>query len=226
MEDSIIDRCVNNGSVNVEKSGEAISLGGICGSATGVIKNSTNYASVVYTGTDSNDYCFVGGILGTTIYAASVETHFFNCINIGNVSGNEESASGIGGILGRASVLNTSVFMYNCVNMGSSSKNAIAGKYAGGVSLTGKDQVNTEFTYYLEASAPSVFAWEHANAKAYSVKKRVDLYMTTDLVTVETLPSNDLIELLNAWVNKKNLSGATQYLNWDIVDDRPSLLYE
>lgn len=226
MEDSVIDGCVNNGSVNIKKSGEAISLGGICGSATGVIKNSTNYASVVYTGTDSNDYCFVGGILGTTIYAASVETHFFNCINIGDVSGNEESASGIGGILGRASVLNTSVYMYNCVNIGSSSKNAIAGKYAGGVSLTGKDQVNTEFTYYLEASAPSVFAWEHANAKAYSVKKRVDLYMTTDLVTVETLPSNDLIELLNAWVNKKNLSGATQYLNWDIVDDRPSLLYE
>lgn len=226
MEDSIIDRCVNKGSVKLENSGEALSLGGICGSATGVIKNSTNYASVVYTGTDSNDYCFVGGILGTTIYAASVETHFFNCINIGNVSGNEESASGIGGILGRASVLNTSVYMYNCVNMGSSSKNAIAGKYVGGVSLTGKDQVHTYFTYYLENSAPSVFEWTHDNAKAYSFKKRAALYMTTERVTVGTFPSDDLIYLLNEWVDVKNTSGAEQYLSWGSdVDGKLSLVY-
>lgn len=227
MEDSIIDRCVNKGSVKLENSGEALSLGGICGSATGVIKNSTNYASVVYTGTDSNDYCFVGGILGTTIYAASVETHFFNCINIGNVSGNEESASGIGGILGRASVLNTSVYMYNCVNMGSSSKNAIAGKYVGGVSLTGKDQVHTYFTYYLENSAPSVFEWTHDNAKAYSFKKRAALYMTTERVTVGTFPSDDLIYLLNEWVDVKNSSGAEQYLSWGSdVDGKPALVYK
>lgn len=227
MEDSIIDRCVNKGSVKLENSGEALSLGGICGSATGVIKNSTNYASVVYIGTDSNDYCFVGGILGTTIYAASVETHFFNCINIGNVSGNEESASGIGGILGRASVLNTSVYMYNCVNMGSSSKNAIAGKYVGGVSLTGKDQVHTYFTYYLENSAPSVFEWTHDNAKAYSFKKRAALYMTTERVTVGTFPSDDLIYLLNDWVDVKNSSGAEQYLSWGSdVDGKPALVYK
>lgn len=227
MEDSIIDRCINKGSVKLEISGEALSLGGICGSATGVIKNSTNYASVVYTGTDSNDYCFVGGILGTTIYAASVETHFFNCINIGNVSGNEESASGIGGILGRASVLNTSVYMYNCVNMGSSSKNAIAGKYVGGISLTGKDQVHTYFTYYLENSAPSVFEWTHDNAKAYSFKKRAALYMTTERVTVGTFPSDDLIYLLNEWVDVKNSSGAEQYLSWGSdVDGKPALVYK
>lgn len=227
MEDSIIDRCVNKGSVKLENSGEALSLGGICGSATGVIKNSTNYASVVYTGTDSNDYCFVGGILGTTIYAASVETHFFNCINIGDVSGNEASASGIGGILGRASVLKTSVYMYNCVNMGSSSKNAIAGKYAGGVSLTGKDQVHTYFTYYLENSAPSVFEWTHDNAKAYSFKKRAALYMTTERVTVGTFPSDDLIYLLNDWVDVKNSSGAEQYLSWGSdVDGKPALVYK
>ena len=224
MEDSIIDRCVNKGSVKLEISGEAISLGGICGSATGVIKNSTNYASVDYKEVKSNDYCFVGGILGTTIYAASVETRFFNCINIGNVSGNEASASGIGGILGRASVLNTSVYMFNCVNMGNSSKNAIAGKYAGGVSLTGEDQVHTVFTYYLKDSAPSVFAWDNPAAKAYLFDKRAGLYMTTDLVTIETLPSNDLIELLNAWVTA-NSNDTEQYLKWGIVDGKPSLVY-
>lgn len=224
MEDSIIDRCVNKGSVKVEKSGEAISLGGICGSATGVIKNSTNYASVDYKEVKSNDYCFVGGILGTTIYAASVETHFFNCINIGDVSGNKESASGIGGILGRASVINTSVYMFNCVNMGSSSKNAIAGKYAGGVSLTGEDQVHTVFTYYLENSAPSVFAWDNPAAKAYLFNKSDGLYKTSDPVTIETLPSNDLIELLNAWVTA-NSNDTEKYLQWDIVDGKPSLVY-
>lgn len=224
MEDSIIDRCVNKGSVKLEISGEAISLGGICGSATGVIKNSTNYASVDYKEVKSNDYCFVGGILGTTIYAASVETRFFNCINIGNVSGNEASASGIGGILGRASVLNTSVYMFNCVNMGNSSKNAIAGKYAGGVSLTGKDQVNTYFTYYLENSAPSVFAWDNPAAKAYLFNKSDGLYKTSDPVTIETLPSNDLIELLNAWVTV-NSNDTEKYLQWAIVDDKPSLVY-
>lgn|GEM_PF-6025316 len=224
MEDSIIDRCVNKGSVKLEKSGKSLSLalGGICGSATGVIKNSTNYDSVVYTETSSNDSCFVGGILGTTTVSADVDTELYNCINIGDVSGNEESASGIGGILGDAYILNCSVSMKNCVNMGNSSKNAIAGKCVG----TSKDKARIDFTYYLEDSAPSVFAWSHDNAKAYSFKKRADLYMTTELVTVETLPSNDLIELLNAWVDKKNSSGAEQYLKWDIVDDRPSLVYE
>lgn len=226
MEDSIIDRCVNKGSVKLENSGEALSLGGICGSATGVIKNSTNYASVDYKEVKSNDYCFVGGILGTTIYAATVETHFFNCINIGDVSGNEASASGIGGILGRASVLKTSVYMYNCVNMGSSSKNAIAGKYAGGFSSTGDDQVHTFFTYYLENSAPSVFEWTHDNAKAYSFKKRAALYMTTERVTVGTFPSDDLIYLLNEWVDVKNSSGTEQYLSWGSgVDGNPALSY-
>lgn len=225
MEDSIIDRCVNKGSVKLENSGEALSLGGICGSATGVIKNSTNYASVDYKEVKSNDYCFVGGILGTTIYNASVETKFYNCINIGDVSGNEESASGIGGILGRASVLNTSVYMYNCVNMGSSSKNAIAGKYAGGVSLTGKDQVHTFFTYYLKDSAPLPFAWTHDNAKAYSFKKRAALYMTTERVTVGTFPSDDLIYLLNEWV-EVNSNDTEKYLKWSSdVDGNPALSY-
>ncbi len=223
MEDSIIDRCVNKGSVKFEKSGEA-TLGGICGSATGVIKNSTNYASVDYKEVKSNDHCFVGGILGTTIYAASVETHFFNCINIGNVSGNEESASGIGGILGRAGVINTSVYMFNCVNMGSSSKNAIAGKYAGGVSLTGPDQVHTFFTYYLKDSAPSVFAWDNPAAKAYLFNKRAGLYMTTEELTVGNTTSNNLIDLLNAWVTA-NSNDTEQYLQWAIVDDKPALVY-
>jgi len=224
MEDSVIDRCVNKGSVKLEKSGESLSLalGGICGSATGVIKNSTNYDSVVYTETSSNDSCFVGGILGTTTINANINTELYNCINIGDVSGNEASGSGIGGILGDAYIFSCSVSMQNCVNMGNSSKNAIAGKCVG----TSKDKTKIDFTYYLEYSAPSVFAWSHANAKAYSFKKRATLYMTTELVTIETLPSNDLIELLNAWVDKENLSGATQYLNWDIVDDRPSLLYK
>ena len=224
MENSIIDRCVNKGSVKLEKSGKSLSLalGGICGSATGVIKNSTNYDSVVYTETSSNDSCFVGGILGTTTVSADVDTELYNCINIGDVSGNEESASGIGGILGDAYILNCSVSMKNCVNMGNSSKNAIAGKCVG----TSKDKTTIDFTYYLEDSAPSVFAWNHDNAKAYSFKKCADLYMTTDRVTVGTFLSDDLIELLNAWVDKKNSSGAEQYLNWDTVDDRPSLVYE
>lgn len=224
MEGSIIDRCVNKGSVKLEKSGTSFSLalGGICGSATGYIKNSTNYASVVYTETSSDYSCFVGGILGTTTINAGIDTKLYNCINIGDVSGNEATASGIGGILGDASVISCSVKMQNCVNMGKSSKNAIAGKCTG----TSKDKAHIDFTYYLENSAPLAFAWKHDNAKAYSFKKRVDLYMTTDLVTIETLPSNDLIELLNAWVDANNSSGTEQYLSWGSgVDGKPSLGY-
>lgn len=221
MEDSVIDGCVNKGSVNIKKSGTYISLGGICGSATGVIKNSTNYASVVYTEEKSNDSCFVGGILGTTKIGAGVDTELYNCINIGNVSGNEETTSGIGGILGDAYVLSCSVFMQNCVNMGNSSKNAIAGKCAG----TSKDKAHIDFAYYLENSATSDFAWDNPKPKAYSFKKRVDLYMTTELVTIGTLPSNDLIDLLNAWVTA-NSSDTKKYLKWEIVDDRPSLSYK
>lgn len=221
MEDSVIDGCVNKGSVNIKKSGTYISLGGICGSATGVIKNSTNYASVVYTEEKSNDSCFVGGILGTTKIGAGVDTELYNCINIGDVSGNEETTSGIGGILGDAYVLSCSVFMQNCVNMGNSSKNAIAGKCAG----TSKDKAHIDFAYYLEGSATSDFAWDNPNPKAYSFKKRAALYMTTERVTVGTFPSDDLIYLLNEWVDVKNSSGAEQYLRWAIVDDKPALVY-
>lgn len=221
MEDSVIDGCVNNGSVNIKKSGTFISLGGICGSATGVIKNSTNYASVVYTEEKSNDSCYIGGILGTTKIDAGVNTELYNCINIGDVSGNEETTSGIGGILGDAYVLSCSVKMQNCVNMGKSSKNAIAGKYFG---FGDKNKVDVDFTYYLKDSAPSVFAWDNPAAKAYLFDKRAGLYMTTDLVTIETLPSNDLIELLNAWVTA-NSNDTEQYLKWGIVDGKPSLVY-
>lgn len=221
MEDSVIDGCVNKGSVNIKKSGTFISLGGICGSATGVIKNSTNYASVVYTEEKSNDSCFVGGILGTTKIGAGVDTKLYNCINIGDVSGNEETTSGIGGILGDAYVLSYSVFMQNCVNMGNSSKNAIAGKCAG----TSKDKAHIDFAYYLEGSATSDFAWDNPKPKAYSFKKRAALYMTTERVTVGTFPSDDLIYLLNEWVDVKNSSGAEQYLRWAIVDDKPALVY-
>lgn len=223
MEDSVIDRCVNNGSVKIEKSGKLIPLGGICGSATGVIKNSTNYASVVYKEVNSNDSCYIGGILGTTTINADVNTYLYNCINIGDVSGNEESTSGIGGILGDAYIMNDdcSVYMQNCVNMGNSSKNAIAGKCVG----FSKDKAHIDFTYYLENSEQAAFAWTHDEAKAYSFKKRAALYMTTDLVTVETLPSNDLIDLLNAWVTA-NSTETEKYLNWVIVDNIPSLVYE
>ncbi len=223
MEDSVIDRCVNKGSVKLEKSGESLSLalGGICGSATGVIKNSTNYDSVVYTETSSNDSCFVGGILGTTTINANINTELYNCINIGDVSGNEASGSGIGGILGDAYIFGCSVSMQNCVNMGNSSKNAIAGKCVG----TSKDKTKIDFTYYLEYSAPSVFAWSHANAKAYLFKKRDDLYKTSASVTVGTFSSDDLIELLNAWVTA-NSSDTEKYLQWNTVDGNPSLVYE
>lgn len=221
MEDSVIDGCVNNGSVNIKKSGTFISLGGICGSATGVIKNSTNYASVVYTEEKSNDSCYIGGILGTTKIDAGVNTELYNCINIGDVSGNEETTSGIGGILGDAYVLSCSVKMQNCVNMGKSSKNAIAGKYFG---FGDKNKVDVDFTYYLKDSAPSVFAWDNPAAKAYLFDKRAGLYMTTDLVTIETLPSNDLIDLLNAWVTA-NSNDTEKYLQWGIVDGKPSLVY-
>lgn len=221
MEDSVIDGCVNKGSVNIKKSGTYISLGGICGSATGVIKNSTNYASVVYTEEKSNDSCYIGGILGTTKINADLDTYLYNCINIGDISGNEETTSGIGGILGDAYVINSSVYMQNCVNMGNASKNAIAGKYFG----LSKDKAHIDFTYYLEDSAPSVFAWKHDNAKAYSFKKRVDLYMTSDPVTIETLPSNNLIDLLNAWVTA-NSNDTEKYLKWGSdVDGKPSFVY-
>lgn len=223
MEDSVIDGCVNKGSVNIKKSGTFISLGGICGSATGVIKNSTNYASVVYTEEKSNDSCFVGGILGTTKMGAGVDTKLYNCINIGDVSGNEETTSGIGGILGDAYVLSYSVFMQNCVNMGNSSKNAIAGKCAG----TSKDKAHIDFAYYLEGSATSDFAWDNPKPKAYSFKKRAALYMTTERVTVGTFPSDDLIYLLNEWVETNNSSGAEQYLSWGSdVDGKPALVYK
>ena len=221
MEGSIIDRCVNKGSVNIKKSGTFIFLGGICGSATGVIKNSTNYASVVYTEEKSNDSCYIGGILGTTKIDAGVNTELYNCINIGDVSGNEETTSGIGGILGDAYVLSCSVKMQNCVNMGKSSKNAIAGKYFG---FGDKNKVDVDFTYYLKDSAPQAFAWKHDNAKAYLFNKSDGLYKTSASVTVGTFPSNDLIYLLNAWVTA-NSNDTEQYLKWGIVDGKPSLVY-
>lgn len=220
MEDSVIDGCVNKGSVKIEISGNFIPLGGICGSATGVIKNSANYASVVYTEVNSSNSCYIGGILGTARIDSNVDTYLYNCINIGDISGNEETTSGIGGILGAAYVINNSVYMQNCVNMGNSSKNAIAGKCVG----TSKDKAHIDFTYYLEDSAPQAFAWKHDNAKAYLFNKSDGLYKTSASVTVGTFPSNDLIYLLNAWVTA-NSNDTEQYLKWGIVDGKPSLVY-
>lgn len=142
----------------------------------------------------------IGGFCGWIFNDSSI----LNCINLGKI---ESTSGGVtGGIVGFGAA-DSSFTIYNCVNVGTVAGNgdvgAIIGRLNKGV---------IENSYYLSGSASSGSSFDSS-------------FKTMNTLTVEGTTSNNLIDLLNAWVDKENLTGATQYLRWAIVDGNPALSY-
>lgn len=191
----------NNGTIENCKNNATISNsgnfgGGIVGQLNNAkIKNCTNNGKVVGPSGD------IGGFCGWIFNDSSI----LNCINLGKI---ESTSGGVtGGIVGFGAV-DSSFTIYNCVNVGTVAGNgdvgAIIGRLNKGV---------IENSYYLSGSASS------GSGSSFDSS-----FKTTRTLTVEGTTSNNLIDLLNAWVDVKNSSGQ-QYFEWKIVDGNPALSY-
>jgi len=142
-----------------------------------------------------------GGFCGRTFNDCSI----LNCINLGKIENTDLGATG-----GFVGFVNGNSGINNCVNVGTVAGNRDVG------AIVGRNYNNgvIKNSYYLSGSASSSFGSSFDS----SLK-------TTNTLTVEGTASNDLIELLNAWVTA-NSSETEQYLKWAIVDNIPSLVYE
>lgn len=191
----------NNGTIENCKNNATISNtgnfgGGIVGQLNNAkIKNCTNNGKVVGPSGD------IGGFCGWIFNDSSI----LNCINLGKI---ESTSGGVtGGIVGFGAA-DSSFTIYNCVNVGTVAGNgdvgAIIGRLNKGV---------IENSYYLSGSASS------GSGSSFDSS-----FKTMNTLTVEGITSNNLIDLLNAWVTV-NSNDTEQYLNWDIVDGKPSLVY-
>lgn len=192
----------NNGTIENCKNNATISNtgnfgGGIVGQLNNAkIKNCTNNGKVVGPSGD------IGGFCGWIFNDSSI----LNCINLGKI---ESTSGGVtGGIVGFGAA-DSSFTIYNCVNVGTVAGNgdvgAIIGRLNKGV---------IENSYYLSGSASS------GSGSSFDSS-----FKTMNTLTVEGITSNNLIDLLNAWVTV-NSNDTEQYLNWGSgVDGKLSLVY-
>lgn len=170
----------------------------------GIIENCENNATI--SNSDS-----IGGIVGKLTGGTTIS----NCINKGDI---EASYKG-GGICGWS--LNSSNSILNCINLG---KVTGSGTSATLGAIVATNAGNVKNTYYLAGTADQAIGG--SSSVALDVAAQFDTsFKTTNTLTVEGTTSNDLIELLNAWVTANNSSGQ-QYLEWKIVDGNPALSYE
>lgn len=192
----IIENCKNNARIS-ESNGCG---GGIAGQLIydSKIKNCINNGSVTGIGD-------IGGIAGQTFEGSSI----LNCINLGEIKNTNDSvAAAAGGIVGNENA-SSSFAINNCVNVGS----VVGKKYVDAI-IGRLNKADIENSYYLSGSASSRFGSSFDSS-----------FKTTRTLTVEGTTSNNLIDLLNAWVTANNSSGQ-QYLEWKIVDGNPALSYE
>lgn len=192
----------NNGTIENCKNNATISNsgnfgGGIVGQLNNAkIKNCTNNGKVVGPSGD------IGGFCGWIFNDSSI----LNCINLGKI---ESTSGGVtGGIVGFGAA-DSSFTIYNCVNVGTVAGNrdvgAIIGRLNKGV---------IENSYYLSGSTSS------GSGSSFDSS-----FKTTNTLTVEGTTSNNLIDLLNAWVKANNYN-EQQYFSWEIVGTNPALVYE
>lgn len=207
-----IKNCINNG--NISNTCSEANVGGICGKAVmgGLILNCTNKGAVSNI-TDSEDINS-GGICG---YSVSDTNKILNCINLGEIKKTTNNTNYyIGGISGK-----NFGSVNNCVNIGTiEGNNAKEGAIAG---YNGSNAV-IENSYFLTTSAYHSVGAKYGQINIWTFDSS---FKTTRTLTVEGTTSNNLIDLLNAWVDVKNSSGAEQYLSWGSdVDGKPALVYK
>lgn len=193
----IIENCKNNARIS-ESDGCG---GGIVGQLVydSKIKNCINNGYVTGIGD-------IGGIAGQTFEGSSI----LNCINLGEIKNtNTGSGADTGGIVGNDNA-SSSFAINNCVNVGT-----VAGNGDVDAIIGGRNKAVIKNSYYLSGSASSRFGSSFDSS-----------FKTTRTLTVEGTTSNNLIDLLNAWVDVKNSSGEEQYLSWGSdVDGKLSLVY-
>ena len=225
-----IKNCINNGNIS-NTSASSTDVGGICGKDVngGLILNCMNHGDIeTYL---KGENC-IGGIVGT-YQANSNKEGVFNCVNLGNikVSGTYNAiTSNAGGILGYANNYDFYITIKNCVSTGDILKDIdmTKGSIIGGCNSTEFNNLKCIYiseTYCFKDTAFSGIGQNMTNVKMNFFTNNNDVFTTTEELTVGNTTSNNLIDLLNAWVDKENLTGATQYLRWAIVDGNPALSY-
>lgn len=191
----IIENCKNNARIS-----ESDRFGGgIVGELMydSKIKNCINNGYVTGIGD-------IGGIAGWTFGGSSI----LNCINLGEIKNTNTGSADTGGIVGNENA-NSSFAINNCVNVGTVAGNGDVDAIIGGL-----NKAVIKNSYYLSGSASSSFGSSFDSS-----------FKTTRTLTVEGTTSNDLIDLLNAWVTV-NSNDTEQYLNWGSgVDGKLSLVY-
>lgn len=199
---SIFNNLQNGGGIkNVISEGKFLYAGIAYYCNNGIIENCENNATI--SGSDS-----IGGIVGKLGTGATIS----NCINKGDI----EASSKGGGICGWS--VNGSNSILNCINLGSVTGTGTLG------AVVATNSGNVKNTYYLIGTAAQAIGGSSSVASDVAAQFDTNL-KTTNTLTVEGTTSNNLIDLLNAWVDKENLTGATQYLRWAIVDSNPALSY-
>lgn len=191
----IIENCKNNARISESD----MFGGGIVGELMhySKIKNCINNGYV----TGGGD---IGGIAGWTFDDSSI----LNCINLGEIKNTNTGSADTGGIVGNENA-SSSFSINNCVNVGTVAGNGDVDAIIGGL-----NKAVIKNSYYLSGSASSRFGSSFDSS-----------FKTTRTLTVEGTTSNNLIDLLNAWVTA-NSSDTEKYLRWGSdVDGKLSLVY-
>ncbi len=198
---SIFNNLQNGGGIkNVISEGKFLYAGIAYYCNNGIIENCENNATI--SNSDS-----IGGIVGKLANGGTIS----NCINKGDV----EASSKGGGICGWS--VNGSNSILNCINLGGVTGTGTLG------AVVATNSGNVKNTYYLIGTAAQAIGGSSSVASDVAAQFDTNL-KTTNTLTVEGTTSNNLIDLLNAWVTANNSSGQ-QYFEWKIVDGNPALSY-
>lgn len=199
---SIFNNLQSGGIKNVISKGKFLYAGIAYYCDNGTVQNCENYATI--SGSDS-----IGGIVGKLANGGTIS----NCINKGDIVASYKG----GGICGWSLISSNSIL--NCINLGKVTGTKTS-TTLGAVVATNSGKVKN--TYYSIGTANQAIG---GSSVASDVAAQFDTNLkTTNTLTVEGTTSNDLIELLNAWVTANNSSGQ-QYFEWKIVDSNPALSY-
>ena len=228
---SIIDKCVNNGTItgnSVPDDGFHNGFGGIVGSCSyTTIRNSYNAGYVHFDANAYNNtsyYLFLGGIAGMCEDDNVQHVHIENCYNIGDVKTNNNLGYYIGGIVGKSG----NASLKNCYNGGKVSNTD--GNYQNVGAITGNVTISGEIV--------NCYAWDGSAVNSYSDTYKLKLYgsyvsgctlsdnvwFTHNSNTDNKLKSNvsvngtsytasntnSLLTVLNAWVT----ANGNDYLTW------------
>lgn len=240
-ENSSIIRCINTGIITVSKSSTSNYVGGICGYLNGGnIEDCMNTENIECT--DSEFESYVGGIVACLVQSDTRNSGVFNSVNLGELkntiaSSRDGFSSYTGGIIGKAYLKyeNNTAYIENCVNMGTI--NYYSGKYEHRGNII--CQISVDYSDLLKFLSVSncysnqePFFYDGADyddkleiCEVYSFSELDSEFFTNQPLTVGSVTSSDLVELLNAWVDNQNSSGGT-YLKWLEAPYSVQLRYE